>query len=104
MSIIAPDVDLAELGDERGVMIWSDAPSNDEAIIEIEEWCVEHDLLRTREVWLRAKLVNGDRWRGAMCYRPSPGIQEAMDADRAAWRRHVDRMPLTPSCAGMDND
>jgi len=104
MSIIPPEVDLDALGDEQGVMIWSDAPTNDEAIIEIEEWCREHGLLRTHEVWLRMKMTATGRVRGTMCYRPSPGILETIDADRAALRRHVAAMPMTPSSWACPGD
>ncbi len=51
----------------------SDAPTNTEAIREIDSEAAKHGLVRTREYWLQTlKLADGRVVRRGFCYRPEP--------------------------------
>src|SRR5437764_13853143 len=62
----------------------SDAPTNDQAIREIDAEAARHGLVRTREYWLqRLPLPDGRLVFRGICYRPEPtGL-----SDRVAARR-----------------
>lgn len=62
----------------------SDAPTNAEAIREIDMQAAKHGLARTREYWLQTfELPDGRIVRRGFCYRPGP----SGFADRVAARR-----------------
>jgi hypothetical protein len=75
----AADLDHAD-------MAWfeSDAPTNSEAIREIDAEAARHGLARTREYWLlRFSLPDGRLVFRGFCYRPEPtGLVDRMAARR----------------------
>lgn len=77
-----PNISDLDLADQA----WfdSDAPTNDQAIREIDAEAARHGLVRTREYWLQTfSLPDGRVVRRGFCYRPEPsGL-----ADRVAARR-----------------
>jgi hypothetical protein len=75
-----PDFDRANV-----VLIDSDAPENEQAVEEIEDWAADHGFARSKERWLRI-IIREDRrqvYRGT-CYRVT-------EEERASAERLVDR-------------
>jgi hypothetical protein len=70
------------------VQLDSDAPDNDQAMLEMEAWAVENGFARTNEYWLR-KIITADNkrvYRG-ICYRLT---REEADSGEAAVREMVE--------------
>ena len=62
----------------------SDAPTNAEAVREIDAEAAKHGLVRTREYWLQTfSLPDGRIVRRGFCYRPAPSAR----VERVAARR-----------------
>lgn len=96
------DVSLSGLKEASYVRVESDAPTNAEAILDIERWCREHGFVRTREHWLMVvDRVDGVRVRRAVCYRPAPDEEEQLQRDVAELAARVAAQPLTPSSADL---
>jgi predicted polyphosphate/ATP-dependent NAD kinase len=78
-----------EVGLDQADQAWfdSDAPTNSEAIREIDAEAARHGLVRTREYWLQTfSLPDGRVVRRGFCYRPEP----SNIAERVAERRGTD--------------
>jgi hypothetical protein len=70
----------------------SDAPTNDEAIREIDAEAARYGLTRTREYWLQTfSLPDGRIVRRGFCYRPEPSNL----AERVASRRGMVMQGMT---------
>jgi hypothetical protein len=72
-------------------MAWfdSDAPTNDEAIREVDAAAAQYGLVRTREYWLQTfSLPDGRVVRRGFCYRPEPDNR----AQRMAGRRGTEEI------------
>ena len=71
---------------DRADQAWfdSDAPTNTEAIREIDAEAAKHGLVRAREYWLQTfKTPDGKVVRRGFCYRPEPwGMAEGIAARR----------------------
>lgn len=62
-------IDPAGFDQANSVLIDSDAPTNAQAIQEIDAWAAAHGFARTTEYWLRTVVSGGrQRFRG-VCYR-----------------------------------
>jgi hypothetical protein len=83
MIVRSSDADLDHAG-----LAWfdSDAPTNDEAIREIDAEAARHGLVRTREYWLqRLQLPDGRLVFRGICYRPEPsGLSDRVAARRGS--------------------
>jgi hypothetical protein len=72
----------------------SDAPSNDQAIREIDAEAGRHGLVRTREYWLQTfSLPDGRVVRRGFCYRPAPSGR----VDRISARRGTEMEGTPPA-------
>jgi hypothetical protein len=81
-----------ESGLDQADQAWfeSDAPSNTDAIREIDQEASRHGLVRVREYWLQTvSLPDGRVARRGFCYRPEPTA--AAVAERVTQRRLKDR-------------
>jgi len=84
-----PEMDvnnLPELPEGSLILIDSDAPTNAQAILEVERWCRANGLWRAQEANLACVRLNGEPLRRAHCYRPyrqeiEEGLEEAKRAD-----------------------
>ena len=77
----------AELDQADQAWFDSDAPSNVEAIREIDAEAGKHGLVRTREYWLQTLLnPDGRVVRRGFCYRPEPSGR----LERVVKRRGID--------------
>jgi hypothetical protein len=77
MAIVRPSEQaVAALELEQPIMVDSDADSNAKAILEIETWCREHQLVRVRENWLRTVREGGQTFRRGVGFRPRGDIGE----------------------------
>lgn len=105
MAAGAVDVGQAELAQREFVKVDSDAQTNAEAILEIEEWCRKHGFVRTRENWLSViSRPGGTKVRRGLCYRPSAEEQRQRDLDLKALEDQVRSMPLTKPSAELLED
>ena len=90
------DVGRAELEQREFVKVDSDAPTNAEAILEIEEWCREYGFVRARESWLAViARPDGNQVRRGLCYRPSAEEQRQRDLEVEVLENQVRSMPVT---------
>ena len=81
MSIVK--IDPVDSEKANVVQIDSDAPDNDQAMLEIEEWAVENGFARTNEYWLRKIITaKNERVFRGICYRLTK--EEAQSGEAAA--------------------
>jgi hypothetical protein len=84
------------------VLVDSNAPTNADAIIEVERWCGGNGLVRARENWLRrVQRADGTPvWR-AVCYRAEPD-QTKRTLERM--KRRANTMPETASSVELSKE
>lgn len=56
------------IGEANAVLVDSDAPTNAEAIREIDEWGTAHGFVRTNEYWLRVIVCDNKKLFRGVCY------------------------------------
>ncbi|HUU86059.1 MAG TPA: hypothetical protein VM243_21385 [Phycisphaerae bacterium] len=95
-------VDPEDWKTSNTVQLDSDAPSNREALLEIDEWAAEHGFARVNEHWLR-RIITQDRcwlFRG-VCYRLTP---EEQTSAQAAGRAAADARGKMPTASRRVDD
>ncbi|HEY3246561.1 MAG TPA: hypothetical protein VGM03_24715 [Phycisphaerae bacterium] len=94
--------DPAEWQNVNVLLIDSDAPNNDRAILEIEDWAAEHGFVRVNEYWLREIRRDGHKLFRGICYRLT---EDAIRTEQESWREikeAVASMPATTHTARND--
>jgi hypothetical protein len=106
MPVVYPsDEELHDLVPEQPFNVDSDAPTNAQAILEVELWCRKRGLVRTAEASLRAlRAPDGKVVRRAICYLPSEATRAARDQVWEDLRQHVANMPETPSSVDLSRE
>ena len=77
------------------VQLDSDAPSNREAILEIDEWAAEHGFARVNEHWLRRILRGGRQFFRGVCYRLTEEEQQSSSAACQMSAEALSQLPET---------
>lgn len=82
MSVTVVDVpDPQDLSGYNVLQVDCDAPTNDDAVLEIDDWADNHGFIRTNEYWLRQVIKNGRRFFRGICYRITHDEWTAIDDD-----------------------
>lgn len=77
------------------IQVDCDAPTNKDAILEIEKWAAERGFLRTNEYGLRRVLLKGRVLFRGICYRQKEEEVNMLKADEERINALVESMPVT---------
>lgn len=95
MAIVA--IDPAGWESANVVQVDSDAPTNKEAIIDIENWTADKDFVRTTEYWLqRIRKKDGRKVFRGICYRLTEEVVRSNEAACQSNAEVLENMPVTP--------
>ncbi len=96
MPVITPLTWEENIGKDKVVVAYSDAPNNLQAIFEVDDWARAHGYVRSRESTLNIKQdAQGHRYFYCACYLLDEDDRRAADADLLRIRERRERMPLT---------
>lgn len=102
MAVITPLTWDENVGKDKVVVVYSDAPDNLRAIREIDEWARVHGYVRSREATLNVKQdVTGLRYFYSACYLLDEDDLRAAEVDLARIGERRERMALTASSADL---
>jgi hypothetical protein len=78
------------------MFVWTDAPTNAQAILEIDDWCRQQGLQRARESHLGtlSTVDYGRVWQG-ICYRPPEAQVKQEQKEWEELKRRLESMPET---------
>src|SRR5262245_29869641 len=83
------------------VLVYSDAPTNDDAIRDIDTWAREHGFVRTHEYNLRTTARNGKRVYMGFCYRLRDEDYDSIEEGMRRVNERREKMPMTTDSAEL---
>ena len=98
MPVITPLTWAENVGKDKVVVAYSDAPDNIHAIFEIDEWARAHGYIRSRESVLNIKQdTTNHRYFYCACYLLDEDDMRAANTDLMRIRERREQMPITTS-------
>ncbi len=105
MAVITPLTWEENIGKDKVVLAYSDAPDVICAIKEIDDWARQHGYVRSREATLNIKQDHeGHRYYYGACYLLDEDDIRAAEVDLTRIRERRERMALTASSAALLRD